>query len=266
LYENEEKHRQREKELELKIERIEEQNKQMQRTLESIPPELRGTAFELVVLDELKKAFKTDIFEPKEVGKEMADIIQTIVTETGEKIATPIVYDMKKGDDVTSNDIEKATRYKTIHNTDCCIIVTARGITAKDSESESPGLIGKRDGILLIHPSILIGVVRIIRNFIIENTKLMNINSGRHSNQSKIYDYITSPIRFRKIQEKIAKKVKLDDLQRREEIYIKNTWNKRKNLIQGWFELDKEDQGIIDNIIQENQVNQYVRAGQLKID
>jgi hypothetical protein len=53
--------------------------------------------------------------------------------------------------------------------TPCCIIVTAKGITAKDSESSSPGLIGKRDGVLLVHPSILIGFVRMMRNYVIEN-------------------------------------------------------------------------------------------------
>ena len=58
---------------------------QIQKTLESIPPKLRGTAGERVVLDHFRNAFRKDIFELKKVGKEMVDIIQTILTETGEK-------------------------------------------------------------------------------------------------------------------------------------------------------------------------------------
>ena len=42
----------------------------------------------------------------------MADIIQIIVTKTGERITTPIVYDKKTGDSVTAVDIVKAKKYK----------------------------------------------------------------------------------------------------------------------------------------------------------
>jgi len=80
----------------------------------------------------------------------MADVIQTVVTENGEKIAPPIVWDRKTSDKVTPSDICKAKQYKTTHNTDYSIIVTEKGITKKDSNNR---MFGERDRIKLVHPT-----------------------------------------------------------------------------------------------------------------
>ena len=40
----------------------------------------------------------------------MADVIQTVVTENGEKITPPIVWDRKTADKVTSADICKTNQ------------------------------------------------------------------------------------------------------------------------------------------------------------
>ena len=151
LNENEARHQQREKELEIQITRANAESRnlmyrveRMQQTLDNIPPELRGTAGEFVLINELKNEFKTDEIIPKKYGVSMADVVQTIVTTKGEKIATPIVYDKKMASEVTASDIAKAKRYRIIHNTDHSIIVT-KDIKGKRFTEE-------RDGILLVHP------------------------------------------------------------------------------------------------------------------
>jgi hypothetical protein len=104
----------------------------LQQTLENVPPEFRGTAGELMLLEDLRVAFPKDNLVPKTVGVEMPDVVQTIVTESGESIRTPIIWDMKTGENITPKDIEKAKRYKEKYDTDYCIVVTAKGITTKD--------------------------------------------------------------------------------------------------------------------------------------
>jgi hypothetical protein len=123
---------------ELKFHRVDERNRELlqdieklQRALDNVPSEFKGTSFENNVASQLRDAFKNDDIREKEFGKEMADIVQTIVTDSGETISTPIVYDTKTGDSVTPKDIEKAKKYKTIHNTDYCIIVTKKGSSQK---------------------------------------------------------------------------------------------------------------------------------------
>jgi hypothetical protein len=144
IADNEVKHRQKEKEFELQHNRIETDNKKLldqveklQKTLDNIPPELRGTAGEFVLIDELKREFRTDSIVGKRVGVAMADAVQSIVTEAGECIPIPIVYDRKTGDNITKLDIIKAKNYKTVHNTDHCLIVTEKGI--KDNQRMRKG-------------------------------------------------------------------------------------------------------------------------------
>jgi hypothetical protein len=94
----------------------------------------------------------------------------------------------------------------------------------------------------------VIAVAELTRKFVIEKTKLIKNSNGRESKQIRLYEYVTSSARFRKMQEKIEKKLKLDELQRKEEAYAKKTWNERKNLVQDWFDLDRDDQKMIDSM------------------
>ncbi|HET7284551.1 MAG TPA: hypothetical protein VFI70_07680, partial [Nitrososphaeraceae archaeon] len=112
-----EEYRQKETQNELQLLRIKEENQsllnqveKMKKTLDNVPPELIGTAGEIILLDHLCNAFPKDELIPKKVGVEMAEIIQTIVTERGEKITPPIVWDRKMSDSVTTFDINKAKK------------------------------------------------------------------------------------------------------------------------------------------------------------
>ena len=259
---NDEAHRLREVEHNLHISRIErenekmqKENEKMQKILENVPPEFRGTAGELKLFEDLHEAFQQDVFVPKKVGAEMPDVIQTVTTDRGNRIDTPIIWDMKTGKKITPRDIEKAKKYKEIYNTDYCILVTANGITTKDSKGFRTGLIGEREGVLLVNPKMVIAVAELTRRFVIERTRLIKNSSGRESKQIRLYEYMTSSARFRKVQERIDKKLKLDELQTREEERTKRMWNERKNLVQDWFDLDREDQEIIDSMTEKEELD-----------
>ena len=251
--EEKQKNRQEKAQYELQLERIQKHNDELQKTLDNIPSEFKGQAGEIVLFDELHKAFPQDELIQKTNGVEMPDIVQTIVQEKGDRICTPILWDMKTGETVTPKDIEKVKRYKEKYNTDYCIVVTAKGITTKDSKIYLTGLIGKREGVVFVHPKIVVGVAQLTRTFLIEKTKLIKNNNGKVSKQMKLYDYITSDARFRKMQEKMLKKLKLDDIQRLEEAYIIKLWKEAKKLRQDWYDLDREDQENINEIIQEEE-------------
>jgi hypothetical protein len=224
--------------------KIEEQRK----TIENIPPELRGTGGEIDLFNDLHNAFPKDDLVPKKVGVEMADVIQTVVIEKGEKLAPPIVWDRKTGDKVTSVDINKAKKYKTTHNTDFSIIVTEKGITKKDSNNT---LIGMREGIYLVHPTIVVEIGKLLRTFIIEMARQTSSNKGRTSKQAKLYDYLSGSGYARTLKMMRDAKSNLDDLQRKEEDYHKTTWNTRKKSIDEWFKIGEWNQQIINDIIQD---------------
>ena len=249
--------RQKEKEYQLHIERVQKDNMQLKNTLDSIPPERKGTAGEIILTEDLRKAFPRDDLEEKRVGEEMPDTIQTIVTENGERIATQILWDRKTGD-ITPLDIKKAKRYKEKYNTDYCILVSSKPIAAKDSKG-TEGLIGRRDGIMLLHKSIAVEMAEEIRNFIIIETRLVKNNNGRTSKQSSLYDYITSPARLRKIQRMRKHKEDLEDLIRKQIEYNIDKGKKQGELIKEWYKLSSDDQETIDDITQQDQANEEDR-------
>ena len=159
---------------------------------------------------------------------------------------------MKTGESITTKDIEKAKRYKEKYNTDNCILVTATGIAAKDTKNRKAGFIGKRDGILLVHQSVAVAIAEETRNCIINNARLVKNSIGRSSKQVELYDYITSPMRFRRIQKKFENKLKLEEVIRKQEDYNKKAWNEQKKIIKETFEFDTEDEEKIKDITQED--------------
>ena len=252
LSNNEIKYRQREAERELHRTRIEadnqklmEQVEKLQKTLDNIPQELRGTASEFVLSEELRKEFPFDEFRTKKVGVAMADVIQNIVTNSGEKLSIPIVYDRKTGETVTKLDIAKAKSYRTIHNTEHSIIVTDKGI--KDNR-----LSEEREGILLVHPRVVADIAKRIRSFIIEMSKMAQCNKGRQTKQAKLYNYFTSAEYYRDFEEINVTKKKIDELQRREEDYHKTMWNKRKDYVDIWFEINYKNERKVSDITHED--------------
>ena len=152
----------------------------------------------------------------------MADIIQTIVTETGERIETPIAYDKKMGSKVIKTNLEKAKNYKRIHNTDYCIIVTI------DIKETNPRRFTEvRHGILLVHPTVLIDIAKRIRNFMIDNSRLEKINAGKDSKKDRLYELFTNAVYCRDLQARMDLKSKLEELQLKDE----QSLNKRKDHI-----------------------------------
>lgn len=144
--------------------------------------------------------------------------------------------------------MSKAKKYKTTHNTDFSIIVTEKGITKKDSNNT---LIGTREGILLVHPAIVVEIAKLLRSFIIESAKQTSGNKGRTSKQAKLYNHLTSPEYARTIRAIKDAKWSLDELQRREEDHHKTTWTTRRKVTDEVFKIAERNQQIINDIIQD---------------
>ena len=236
------------------IERLEKDNtvltaavEEQKKKIENMSSEYRGTRGEIHLLDILQSEFPNDKLVPKKVGVEMADVIQTVV-ENKEKIAPPIVWDRKTSDKVTAADICKAKKYMTTHNTNYSIIVTQKGITTKDSHNT---VFGIREGIYLVHPTAVVDIAGIFRSFIIDKAKQNSSNKDRTSKQAKLYEYLKSPEYGRTVEMMREAKTKLDDLQRREENYHKDTWKNRTKIIEAWSRIVEQIRKKIDDVMRD---------------
>jgi hypothetical protein len=72
---------------------------------------------------------------------------------------------------------------------------------------------------------------------------------------------LTQSDKIHKNAGKDVKKIKLDEIQRREEAYITKLWNEAMKIRQDWYDIDREDEENIDAITEdenfENNKNRY---------
>lgn len=213
-------------ERDIQIKRFTEKVESLEKQLKQNQSELKGEAGEIDLLARLTEAFPNDHFRRQKRGTSSGDVMQQI-RENGKSLDIPIVYDNKSAKTVTKNDIEKAKKYQKIHGTNYVIIVSANLPKTKISN----GLYGTQDGILLVHPSIVVEVTKQIRTAIIEISKLRLSSKDQKSKQTQLYEYIISS-EFSRIMEEISTTYeKLYKLQTKEEKDHQIIWKSRNHEI-----------------------------------
>ena len=210
----------------IQLARMETDINSLKKTAEGTPGELRGTAGEKTLLDRLEDAFPQDVFKPQKRGQKTGDIIHEIRLDARHKVLTPIVYDNKEDTRVTSSDLEKAKRYKNIHNTNHVIIVSSH--LPKEIGN---GLIDEKDGVLIVHPKIIIGFVRQLRQSLIEIQKTSLSHIDRDRKEARLFDYLKSQEFERAMRDMETNSEKIDELQDVEEKDHYKLWELRKRLL-----------------------------------
>lgn len=216
----------------------------LKKQLSQSQSELKGEAGEIDLHANLSEAFPGDAFRRQKRGTSSVDIIQQIrVGNT--MLDIPIVYDNKAANTVTKKDIEKAKKYQKIHGTNYVIIVSAN----LPKTSAPNGLFCRRDGILLVHPSIVVEVSRQIRSGIMEISKLSSSRQDRNTKEAKLYEYVISS-EFSLLLEDISQvNEKLYTLQTKEEKDHQTLWKSRKDLVEqlvmGYNDLSSGIESII---------------------
>ena len=221
-----------------KVESLEDQLKQSQ-------SELKGEVGELDLLARLKEVFPNDYFRRQKRGTSSGDIMHQI-RENGKSLDIPIVYDNKAAKTVTKKDIEKAKKYQKIHGTDYVIIVSAN----LPKNSVPNGHYGTRDGILLVHPSLVTEVTKQIRTAIIEISKLRLSSKDQKSKQTQLYEYIMSSEFSRIIEEFSTIYEQLYKLQTKEEKDHQTLWKSRNHEIDKLVKLSNDIGSGVESITQ----------------
>ena len=197
----------------------------LKKQLQQSQSELKGEAGELDLYSSLTDAFSNDLFRRQKRGQSSGDVIQQIRIG-GKFLDTPIVYDNKAANTVTKKDIEKAKKYQKIHGTNYVIIVSAN----LPKTSVPNGLYGTREGILLVHPSIVTEVAKQIRSGIIEVSKLSMSKEDQKSKQAKLYQFVMSSEFSMTIEDIAGVNEKLYLLQTKEEKDHNTLWKTRRDL------------------------------------
>ncbi|MDQ4067666.1 MAG: DUF2130 domain-containing protein [Thermoproteota archaeon] len=212
-------------EKDIQIQRFKEEVELLNKKLSKTQSELSGEAGEVNLLKKLKEAFPNDDFKTQLRGNSCSDIIHYIKTESGVVLHDTIVYDNKEAKSITKQDIEKAQRYREIHRTDYVIIVS------KNLPCEIPeGLGGEKEGILIVHPQVVILLAREIRKALIEIAKQSSSKIDQQNKQAALYDYIRSREFSRNLALLYQLEIQLHDLQKKEEKTHHTLWKNRESL------------------------------------
>ena len=232
-------------ERDIQINRFSEKVESLEKQLKQSQSELKGEVGELDLLARLNEAFPNDHFRRQKRGTSSGDVMHQI-RENGKSLDIPIVYDNKAAKTVTKNDVEKAKKYQKIHGTNYVIIVSAN----LPKNSVPNGLYGTRDGIILVHPSIVIEVTKQIRTAIIEISRLRLSTNDQASKQAQLYQYLTSS-EFLRIMEDISTAHEtLYKLQTKEEKDHQILWKSRNHEVDKLVKLANDYGSGIESIIQ----------------
>lgn len=231
--ENEQKHKLELEQKDVQLSRFKRETDDLKRQVDDLNKatenksgEIKGTAGEALLFKDLQKAFPNDTFKCQKRGQMEADIIQSI-TDAGRRVPMPIVYDNKEKTKITQLDISKAKKYQTIHQTKYILLVYSE--MPKGTEDR---FISERDGILIVHRSAVIEIVRQLRKFLIELFKTQVSETGRESKEVELFKLIKSP-KFESFIKGVENDVTaLNQLQDNEEKGHQKIWTIRKKLVE----------------------------------
>jgi len=203
----------------------------------------------------LTHAFPRDFFRRQKRGTSSGDLIQQIRTTTG-PLDTPIVYDNKAASTVSKTDIEKAKRYKKIHATNYVLIVCDN----LPKKAIPNGLIGQKDGVILVHSSIVVEVAKQIRSGIIEVSKYTKSKEDQKAKQTRLYEYIIGQEFSMVLQTMAELNEKMYNLQSKEEKDHQVLWKNRKTLHEQLLKAYNDFSSGIESITQEDSISEKIEV------
>jgi hypothetical protein len=218
---------------------------ELKRQLSTTQPERKGEAGEQDLLEDLRKKFPEDQFTRQIRGNQQGDIIQRIRTSSGALLKVPIVYDNKEVARVSKKEIEKQQYYKEHEQTDYLLVVAP-----SLQKSIKNGVLGRKEGIVLVRRDVVIEVAEYLRGAIIEISRNSESKKSQETKQARIYDYITSREFGRKLESLEKDDKEMMNLQTKEVKDHQILWKNRDDIMKRLRSTYTAISSEIDSIIQ----------------
>jgi hypothetical protein len=112
------------------------------------------------------------------------------------------------------------------------------------------GVLGRKEGVLLVRRDIVVDIALYLRNAIMEIAKNTESKKDRETKQARIYDYITNREFSRKLESLDKDNSEIIAMQDKEEKDHQTMWKKKKAIFQRWRGTYMTISSEIDAIIQ----------------
>jgi hypothetical protein len=161
-----------------------------QRKADQGSQQMRGEVLELAIEDGLRRAFPLDTIEEVKKGQRGGDVLQHVVTRTGQAVGT-ILWEMKRAKDWGLQWIPKLKEDMRQCGAVVGILVTTPSATPKDWPDSA--LFALHDEIWVTQTCCAMGIAEALRIGLIDLHRQRAVSAGKGEKMEALYDYLTSP-------------------------------------------------------------------------
>src|SRR3984957_1362715 len=177
-------------ELQKKLNDAGEQLAAAQRKMEQGSQQLQGEILELAIEEGLRRAFPLDIIEEVKKGQRGGDVLQHVVTRTGQTAGT-ILWETKRAKDWSLQWIPKLKEDMRACGAAVGILVTMPGAVPR--EWDAAAYFALHEEVWVTQPSCVIGIAECLRTGLIDLHRQRAVSAGKGEKMKALYDYLTSP-------------------------------------------------------------------------
>jgi hypothetical protein len=177
-------------ELQKKLDDAGEQLAAAKRKMEQGSQQLQGEVLELAIEENIRRAFPLDVIEEVKKGQRGGDMLQQVMTRTGQAAGT-ILWETKRAKDWGAQWTLKLKEDMRACNAVVGILVTMPGALPRDWPAGA--YFALYDDIWVTQPSTAVGVAEAIRAGLIDMQRQRVLSAGKGEKAEAMYDYVTSP-------------------------------------------------------------------------
>ncbi len=215
----------KEAEYQKKIEDAQKANEDLRRKLEQGSQQLQGEVLELELESSLKAAFPFDTIEAVRKGARGADVLQTVITRTGQ-VCGKIVWEAKRAENWSSAWVQKLKDDQQEAGAELAVLVT----TVMPRQTTDPFCI--IDDIWVVNTCLVRPMAETLRIMLIEanKNKLMSLN--KNEKMEALYHYLCSPQFAQKVRVVVDAFTRMKSDLDSEKAAMARLWKKRELQLQ----------------------------------
>lgn len=191
--------------------------------------QLQGEVLELAIEDGLKRAFPLDTIEEVKKGVRGGDVIQRIVSRTGQA-AGILLWETKRAKDWSPSWIGKLKEDMRACGAEMGVLVTMPTAVPKDWVSGQS--FGSHDEVWVTTWSPALQLAEVLRAALLDVHKQRLISAGKGEKMEAVYDYLTSPQFAQKLKAVYGAFQKMREELEQERSVTLQRWARREKQLQ----------------------------------
>jgi hypothetical protein len=177
-------------ELQKTIADMREQVVDAQRKADQGSQQLQGEVLELAIEESIRRAFPLDTIEEVKKGQRGGDILQHVMTRTGQAAGT-ILWETKRAKDWSVQWVPKLKEDMRASHAAVGILVTMPGALPRDWPGSANFAL--HEDIWVTQASCAVGIAEALRVGLIDLYRQRAVSAGKGEKMEALYDYLTSP-------------------------------------------------------------------------